>query len=185
LSKVRAATCPWPFRPKKTERAYCSSQERPLGEDLYLASCTLRLHEDRERGVSPFALQYGGGRRDQIAAFLGPALSLEIRRQFSTEALHVHPALELNVLNKRFVIDVGDILREREIFDVELILRRLGRGFLAELSRRLRGCRLVRYVLLRIFRIGDLKFLWDFSKRRDKLEVDSARAVGDRVRLRR
>jgi hypothetical protein len=89
------------------------------------------------------------------------------------------------VLNKRFVIDVGDILREREIFDVELILRRLGRGFLAELSRRLRGCRLVRYVLLRIFRIGDLKFLWDFSKRRDKLEVDSVRAVGDGVRLRR
>src|SRR4029453_3869316 len=36
---------------------------------------------------------------------------------------------------------------------------------------RLGGCRLVRCVLFGLFRIGDLKFLWDFSKRRGKLEV--------------
>jgi hypothetical protein len=173
------------FSAKKNRPGLLFVPSEALGEDLYLASAVLWLHENCERGVSPFALQYGGGRRDQIAAFLGPALGFEIPRQFGTDALHVCLARELNVLDKRLVLDVGGILREREVLDVELILCRLGRGFLAELSRRLRGCRLVRYVLLRIFRIGDLKFLWDFSKRRDKLEVDSARAVGDGVPSRR
>ena len=76
------------------------------------------------------------------------------------------------MLNNLLVLDVGSIFREGQVLDVKLILRRLGRGFFAELSRRLGGCRLVRCVLFRLFRIGDLKLLWDLSKRRDKLEID-------------
>ena len=77
--------------------------------------------------------------RDQIAAVLGPALGLEIRSEFGADALHVRLALEDNVLNKLLVLDVGRIFCESQILDVEFILRRLGRGFFAELSRRLGG----------------------------------------------
>jgi hypothetical protein len=35
-----------------------------LGEHLYLAPSALRFHEDCERSVSPFPLQYCSGRRD-------------------------------------------------------------------------------------------------------------------------
>ena len=76
------------------------------------------------------------------------------------------------MLNKRFVIDVGRIFGECQILDVELILRRLGRGVFAGLSRRLGGSRLVRCVFFRFFRVRDLKLFWDLSKRRDELKVD-------------
>ena len=98
---------------------------------LHLAPAALRFHEDRELSISSFPLQYCRGRRDQIAAFLRPALGLEIRRQFGTHALHVRFALESKLLNKRLVIDVGRIFRKRQILNVEFILRRLGRGFFA------------------------------------------------------
>src|SRR5436309_1046842 len=81
---------------------------------------------------------------------------LSIRGQFGTDALHVHLALEENVFNKRFVLDVGGIFRKGQVLDVQLILRRLGRGFFAELCRRLGGFRLVRCVLFGPFRIGGL-----------------------------
>jgi hypothetical protein len=117
-------------------------------------------------------------------------LGFEIRGQFSTNALHVRLAFELNVLNKRLVLDVGGIFREGKVLNVELILRWLGRGFFAELSRRLGGCQLVRCFLFGLFRIADLKFFWDLPKRRDKLEVDLpglakhfGRAIGSQFSL--
>src|SRR5438874_2420075 len=58
-----------------------------LGEHLYLAPSVLRFHEDCERSVSTFPLQDCRGRRNQVAAVLGPGLGLEIRRQFGTDAL--------------------------------------------------------------------------------------------------
>src|SRR6266487_5553184 len=145
---------------------------KAVGEDLHLAPAVVRLHEDRQLSVSPFPLQYCGGRRDQIAVLFGPALNLEIRGQFGANALHVRLAFEKKVLNSLLVIDVGRIFREGQVLDVEFILRRLRRGFFAELGRRRGGYRLVRCVLSWLFRIGDLKLFRDLSKRRDKLEID-------------
>ena len=71
------------------------------------------------------------------------------------------------MLNKRFVLDIGRIFREGQVLGVEFVLRRFGRGFFTELSRRL-----VRCVRVDLFRIGDLKLFWDLSQRRDKLKVD-------------
>ena len=76
------------------------------------------------------------------------------------------------MLNKRLVLDVGRIFREREVFGVKLILRRLGRSFLADLSRRLGSCQFIRCVFFGLFRIRDLKLFWDLSKRRDKLHIN-------------
>src|SRR5262249_1162666 len=55
--------------------------------------------------------------------------------------------------------------------NVELILRRLGRGLFAELGSLLCGCRLVRCGLFGVFRSRGLKLFWDLSKRRDKLHI--------------
>src|SRR4051794_29201801 len=50
-----------------------------LGHQLYLAPTAIWLGKDRQLSVSAFPLEYGRAWRDQIAAFLGPALAFEIR----------------------------------------------------------------------------------------------------------
>src|SRR4030095_10517647 len=54
---------------------------------LHPAPAAVRFHKDCELSVAPFTFQYCIGRRDQIAAFLGPALRFEVRRQFDAIAL--------------------------------------------------------------------------------------------------
>ena len=99
---------------------------------------------------------------------LGPALGLEIRGQFGAYAFHVRLALKGKLPNELLVLDVRRIFRKREILDVELIFRRLRRGFLAELSGRLGCSRVVPCVLIGVFLMRGLKKIWDISHRRDK-----------------
>src|SRR6516162_1630750 len=61
---------------------------------------------------------------------------LEIRGQFGADVFHVRLTLKIKLFNKLVVLDVGRIFREGQVLDAELIRRRLGRGFFAQLSRR-------------------------------------------------
>src|SRR5262249_2062844 len=80
---------------------------------LHLAPAALRFYEDCELSVSPFALQDCRGWRDQIAALFRPALCFEVRGQFGTGTFHVCLTLESKLFNKRLVLDVPRIFRER------------------------------------------------------------------------